>query len=58
MPLLRISQHQSNDLYSVTEYYSSELVAYVRGVLEVGLQSNHVMLHFSPRYVAVKTRFN
>lgn len=35
MPLLRISQHRSDDLYSVTEYYSSELVAYVRSVLEV-----------------------
>ena len=35
MPLLRISQHRSDDLYSVTEYYSSELEAYVRSVLEV-----------------------
>ena len=35
MPLLRISQHHSDDLYSVTEYYSSELEAYVRSVLEV-----------------------
>ena len=35
MPLLRISQHESDDLYSVTEYYSSDLVAYVRSVLEV-----------------------
>lgn len=35
IPLLRISQCGSMDLYSVSEYYSSELVAYVRSVLEI-----------------------
>lgn len=34
-PLQRISQCGSADLFSVSEYYSSELVAYVRAVLEV-----------------------
>lgn len=35
IPLLRISQCGSMDLYSVSEYYSSELVAYVRSVMEI-----------------------
>ncbi|CAK9191029.1 unnamed protein product [Sphagnum troendelagicum] len=35
IPLLRISQCGSVDLFSVSEFYSSELVAYVRTVLEV-----------------------
>ncbi|CAM6121354.1 unnamed protein product [Calypogeia fissa] len=35
IPLLRISQCNSLDLFSVSEYYSSELVAYVRVVLEI-----------------------
>ncbi|KAG6548557.1 hypothetical protein Mapa_010045 [Marchantia paleacea] len=35
IPLLRISQCNSSDLLSVSEYYSSELVAYVRAVLEI-----------------------
>lgn len=35
IPLLRISQSGSMDLYSVSEYYSSELVAYVRSVMEI-----------------------
>ncbi|BBM98850.1 WASH complex subunit strumpellin [Marchantia polymorpha subsp. ruderalis] len=35
IPLLRISQCNSLDLLSVSEYYSSELVAYVRAVLEI-----------------------
>lgn len=35
IPLLRISQSNSADLFSVSEYYSSELVAYVRTVLEI-----------------------
>ncbi|KAL2650279.1 hypothetical protein R1flu_018407 [Riccia fluitans] len=35
IPLLRISQCNSLDLLSVTEYYSSELVVYVRAVLEI-----------------------
>jgi len=35
MPLLRISQIESPDIYSVSEYYSSQLVTYVRSVVEV-----------------------
>ncbi|KAJ7551564.1 hypothetical protein O6H91_06G020600 [Diphasiastrum complanatum] len=35
IPLLRISQCHSADLFSVSQYYSSELVAYVQRVLEV-----------------------
>ena len=35
MPLLRISQIESPDIYSVSEYYSSQLVSYVRSVVEV-----------------------
>ena len=35
MPLLRISQMESPDIYSVSEYYSSQLVSYVRSVVEV-----------------------
>ncbi|CEF98260.1 WASH complex, subunit strumpellin [Ostreococcus tauri] len=35
MPLLRISQIESPDIYSVSEYYSSQLVSYVRNVIEV-----------------------
>lgn len=35
IPLLRISQCGSEDIFSVSEYYSSELIAYVRTVLEI-----------------------
>ncbi|GLJ16716.1 hypothetical protein SUGI_0287200 [Cryptomeria japonica] len=35
IPLLRISQSDSADLFSVSEYYSSELVAYVRTILDI-----------------------
>jgi len=35
LPLVRINQAQSEDLPSVAEYYSSQLVAFVREVLEV-----------------------
>ena len=35
MPLLRISQIESPDMYSVSEYYSSQLAHYVRNVVEV-----------------------
>ena len=34
-PLVRINQANSPDLHSVSQYYSSELVAYVRRVLQV-----------------------
>ena len=36
LPLLRINQAGSQDLMSVSQYYSGELVAYVRKVLQVG----------------------
>lgn len=35
LPLLRINQAGSSDLISVSQYYSSELVAYVRKVLQI-----------------------
>ncbi|XP_071441255.1 WASH complex subunit 5 isoform X2 [Hetaerina americana] len=35
IPLLRINQAHSSDLVSVSAYYSGELVAYVRAVLQV-----------------------
>ena len=34
-PVLRISQAKSNDMVSVAQYYSAELVAYVRKVLQI-----------------------
>jgi WASH complex subunit strumpellin len=34
-PVLRITQANSNDFVSVTQFYSAELVAYVRRVLQV-----------------------
>lgn len=55
MPLLRINQASSPDLVSVSQYYSSELVSYVRKVLHIipetmfslmsriiELQTNHI----------------
>jgi WASH complex subunit strumpellin len=35
LPLLRISQANSSDYMSVTQYYSGELVSYVRKVLQI-----------------------
>uniref|UniRef100_A0A8D0HRZ0 WASH complex subunit 5 n=1 Tax=Sphenodon punctatus TaxID=8508 RepID=A0A8D0HRZ0_SPHPU len=35
MPLLRINQANSSDLLSVSQYYSGELVSYVRKVLQI-----------------------
>ena len=35
VPLVRISQASSPDTISVAEYYSGELIQYVRRVLEV-----------------------
>ena len=40
LPLLRINQASSPDLMSVSQYYSGELVSYVRKVLQV----NHNLL--------------
>ena len=34
-PMLRISQARSKDLVSVSQYYSFELVSYVRRVLQI-----------------------
>ena len=34
-PVLRISQARSKDLVSVSQYFSSELVSYVRRVLQI-----------------------
>ncbi|RUS78371.1 hypothetical protein EGW08_013864 [Elysia chlorotica] len=39
LPLLRINQAGSQDLMSVSQYYSGELVAYVRKVLQIIPQS-------------------
>ena len=36
LPLLRINQANSPDLLSVSQFYSGELVAYVRKVLQNG----------------------
>jgi WASH complex subunit strumpellin len=44
LPLVRINQAQSPDLFSVSEYYSTELVGYVRKVLEVIPQSMFIIL--------------
>lgn len=35
IPLLRINQAKSPDLVSVTQYYSNELVSYIRKVLQI-----------------------
>lgn len=35
LPLLRINQASSSDLLSVSQYYSGELVSYVRKVLHI-----------------------
>eukprot|EP01133_Synstelium_polycarpum_P011225 gene11225-13087_t len=44
LPLIRISACASPDLLSVSEYYSSELVGYVRRVLEIVPKSMFVIL--------------
>eukprot|EP01113_Clastostelium_recurvatum_P044787 TRINITY_DN759_c0_g1_i3.p1 TRINITY_DN759_c0_g1~~TRINITY_DN759_c0_g1_i3.p1 ORF type:complete len:1198 (+),score=276.33 TRINITY_DN759_c0_g1_i3:52-3645(+) len=44
LPLVRINQAQSNDLMSVSEYYSTELVQYVRKVLEIVPKSMFIIL--------------
>lgn len=44
MPLVRINQAASPDLISVSEYYSSELVSYVRRVLEIVPRSMFLIL--------------
>lgn len=52
LPLLRISQIGSPDIYSVGEFYSQELVAYVRTVVEVIPVSMFTIL---TRIIAVQT---
>jgi len=42
LPLLRINQAASQDLISVSQYYSSELVTYVRKVLQVSLLDTNI----------------
>ena len=44
LPLLRINQANSPDLVSVSKYYSGELVAYVRKVLQVSQSGNWMVL--------------
>ncbi|KYQ93508.1 hypothetical protein DLAC_06205 [Tieghemostelium lacteum] len=44
LPLVRISQCMSPDIKSVSEYYSGELVAYVRRVLEIVPKSMFLIL--------------
>lgn len=45
LPLVRINQAQSPDLLSVSEYYSSELVAFVRTVLSIIPRSMFLILN-------------
>lgn len=52
LPLLRISQIGSPDVYSVGEFYSQELVQYVRSVVEVIPKS---MFSILTRIIAVQT---
>lgn len=52
LPLLRISQIGSPDVYSVGEFYSQELVGYVRTVVEVIPKS---MFSILTRIIAVQT---
>uniref|UniRef100_UPI00359007A0 WASH complex subunit 5 n=1 Tax=Myxine glutinosa TaxID=7769 RepID=UPI00359007A0 len=63
LPLLRINQANSPDLVSVSQYYSGELVAYVRKVLQIIPESMFELLarvvHFQTRsIVEVPTRLN
>eukprot|EP01103_Thecamoeba_quadrilineata_P007563 TRINITY_DN17421_c0_g1_i1.p1 TRINITY_DN17421_c0_g1~~TRINITY_DN17421_c0_g1_i1.p1 ORF type:complete len:1167 (+),score=245.82 TRINITY_DN17421_c0_g1_i1:17-3517(+) len=44
LPLVRINQAQSPDFFSVSEFYSGELVGYVRRVLEVIPQTMFITL--------------
>ena len=45
LPLLRINQCGSKDVVSVSEYYSSSLVRYVRSILEVIPKSMFIILN-------------
>ena len=49
LPLLRINQANSADLLSVSQFYSGELVSYVRKV-------NHVKAMFAPKAASVNQR--
>nr|XP_018671591.1 WASH complex subunit 5 isoform X1 [Ciona intestinalis] len=52
LPLLRINQANSSDLISVSQYYSGELVAYVRKVLQIIPQT---MFGLLARIVKIQT---
>uniref|UniRef100_H2YIV2 WASH complex subunit 5 n=1 Tax=Ciona savignyi TaxID=51511 RepID=H2YIV2_CIOSA len=52
LPLLRINQANSSDLISVSQYYSNELVAYVRKVLQIIPQT---MFGLLARIVKIQT---
>ena len=45
LPLVRINQAKSSDLISVSEYYSSELVKFVRKVLAIVPRSMFILLN-------------
>ena len=47
LPLLRINQAGSSDLVSVSQYYSTELVSYVRKVLQASLFLLLLLLFFT-----------
>eukprot|EP00045_Choanoeca_perplexa_P015316 m.190625 g.190625 ORF g.190625 m.190625 type:complete len:1158 (-) comp16947_c0_seq1:144-3617(-) len=53
LPLLRIQQVESPDLMSVSQFYSSELVAYVRRVLQIIPES---MFEILDRVIAIRTQ--
>lgn len=45
LPLVRINQAQSRDIYSVSKFYSTELVGYVRKVLSIIPRSMFMILN-------------
>ena len=53
LPLLRINQANSPDLLSVSQYYSGELVAYVRKVLQVSPKTvtDHIHVQASTKII-------
>eukprot|EP00698_Gefionella_okellyi_P008153 TRINITY_DN2008_c0_g1_i2.p1 TRINITY_DN2008_c0_g1~~TRINITY_DN2008_c0_g1_i2.p1 ORF type:complete len:1001 (+),score=260.72 TRINITY_DN2008_c0_g1_i2:451-3453(+) len=62
LPLVRINQANSPDLVSVSEFYSSELVGFVRSVLEIIPRSmfytlNEVINYQTTSLTPVPTRF-
>ncbi|EDQ84496.1 uncharacterized protein MONBRDRAFT_34678 [Monosiga brevicollis MX1] len=53
LPVLRIHQADSPDLFSVSQFYSSELVSYVRRVLQIIPRS---MFEILAKVIAIRTR--